>query len=113
MERWEYLVMTERFVIEVDCDCGNVYIKEMPDRLRHGELFGVYGAYSVASYSVPEFSHIEQRIYIRGDEEDEDDSPIECGVNNIDEVKRSLQLFCKAQKMLFIVEGESTVLGEI
>lgn len=113
MERWECLVMTERFVISIDRDYGEVYIKEMPERLRHGELFGVYGAYSVASYSMPEFSPSEQRIYIRGDEEDDDDRPIECGRYNIDEVKRSLQLFCKAQKMLFIVQGESTVLGEI
>ena len=105
--------MTERFVIEIDYDCGDVYIKEMPDRLRYGELFGVYGAYSVASYSMPEFSETEQRIYLRGDEEDDDDRPIECGIRNIEEVKRSLRMFCKAQKLLFVVEGESTIFGEI
>ena len=75
MERWECLVMIERFVIEVDYEEGDVYIREMPEFLRHAGEIGCYGGYEIYSYTMPEFSYLEQRIYLRGEDYDCDDEP--------------------------------------
>lgn len=105
--------MIEKFVIEVDYEDGCIYIREMPENLRRGEEFGVFGGWNIASYSMPEFSFSERKIYLQGDEYDDDDNPIDCGTRHIEEVKNALRLFCKYQKLLYVSIGEAVILGEI
>lgn len=105
--------MIEKFVIEVDYADGCIYIREMPEDLRRGEEFGVFGGWNIASYSMPEFSLSERKIYLQGDEYDADDEPLYCGTRHIEEVKNALKLFCKKQKLFYVSIGEAVNLGEI
>lgn len=105
--------MIERFVIEVDYEDGCIYIREMPENLRRGEEFGVFGGWNIASYNMPEFSFSERKIYLQGDDYDVDGEPLYCGTRYIEEVKNALKLFCKKQKLLYVSIGQSINLGEI
>lgn len=105
--------MIEKFVIEVDYEDGCIYIREMPESLRRTEELGVFGGWNIASYSMPEFSFSERKIYLQGDEYDADDEPLYCGTKYIEEVKNALRLFCKKQKLLYIIIREAVNLGEI
>ena len=113
MERWEYLVMIERFVIEVDYEEGEVYIREMPEFLRQAGEIGCYGEYEIYSYTMPEFSYSEQRIYLQGEDYDSDGEPLYCGRELCDRVVASLKKLCKHKKIPFYVLGQSINLGEI
>lgn len=113
MERWEYLVMIERFVIEVDYEEGDVYIREMPEFLRQAGEIGSYGEYDIYSYTMPEFSYSEQRIYLQGEDYDADSEPLCCGSVLCDRVVESLKKLCKHKKIPFYILGQSINLGEI
>lgn len=105
--------MNERFVIEVDYEEGLVYIREMPEFLRRAEKIGCYGEYEIHSYTMPEFSSFEQRIYLQGEDYDSDDEPLYCGTALCDRVVTSLKSLCKHKKIPFFVLGQSINLGEI
>lgn len=113
MERWEYLVMIERFVIEVDYKDGLVYIREMPEFLRQAGEIGCFGNYDIYSCTMPEFSLSEQIIYLQGEDYDSDDEPLYCGTELCDKVVTSLKELCKHKRIPFYILGQSINLGEI
>lgn len=105
--------MIERFVIEVDYEEGDVYIREMPEFLRQAGEIGCFGGYTISSYTMPEFSYTEQKIYLRGEDYDYDDEPLCCGRALCDKVVASLKKLCKHERIPFYILGQSINLGEI
>lgn len=105
--------MIERFVIEVDYEEGLVYIREMPEFLRQAGDIGCFGGYGIHSYTMPEFSYEEQRIYLQGEDYDSDDEPLYCGRALCDRVVAALKSLCKHKHIPFYVLGQSIKLGEI
>ena len=105
--------MIERFVIKVDYKKGLVYIREMPEFLRHAGEIGCFEGYDIYSCTMPEFSYQEHIVYLQGEDYDSDDEPLYCGAALCDRVVAALKSLCKHKHIPFYILGQPINLGEI